>query len=122
MSAQDDDSIVQPHWTNKTQDKPVIIKLLDRDWSDIGSFSANKHESILDTAEKSGFDIGYSCRNGACFACACHVQSGYEHIDLGKFGYPLVDVDEGDCLTCIGGIMDDTRDKDGPIEITIKKF
>ena len=104
------------------KDQKVIIKLLDRDGTNMGSFEASKHESILDTAEKNNLDVGYSCRNGACFACACHVSSGYQYIDLGKFWYPLVDVDEWDCLTCIWGITDDARNSDDPVEITIKKF
>ena len=48
----------------------VMIRVLDRDGVDMGSFEASKHESILDTAEKNGIDIWYSCRSGACFACA----------------------------------------------------
>lgn len=102
--------------------KKVIITVLDRDDTKMGSFEASKYESILDTAEKNNLDIGYSCRNGACFACACHVSSGYPYIDLGKFWYPLVDIDEWDCLTCIGGISDDTWNNDNDVEITIKKF
>lgn len=103
------------------QKDQVMIHVQDRDGTTMWSFAASQHESILDTAEKHDIDIGYSCRSGACFACACHVKQGYEHIDMGKFGYPLVDVDEGDCLTCIGGISDDARSGE-PKEIIIKKF
>lgn len=87
----------------------------------MGSFEASKHESILDTAEKHNIDIGYSCRSGACFSCACHSKQWFEHIDLGKFGYPLVDVDEGDCLTCIAWVMDDAWSGEDK-EIIVKKF
>ncbi len=105
----------------KEEQSPVMIRVLDRDGSVLGSFAASQHESILDTAEKNNIDIGYSCRSGACFACACHVQQWQEYIDIGKFGYPLVDVEEEDCLTCIGWIMDDAR-SGSPKEIIIKKF
>lgn len=107
--------------THDRQDWKVVIRVIDRDGQDLWLFPASKHESILDTAEKHNIDIGYSCRSGACFACACHVQSGYPHIDIGKFGYPLVDVDEWDCLTCISGINDDAWDWPQK-EIIIKKF
>lgn len=107
--------------THHKSQATITIKVLDRDGSHLWSFPASRHESILDTAEKHNIDIWYSCRSGACFACACHVQWWMESIDLGKFGYPLVDVDEGDCLTCIGWVADDARDGDDK-EITIKKF
>lgn len=98
-----------------------IIHVLDRDGTKLWSFPASKHESILDSAEKHGIDIGYSCRSGACFACACHVEKWFSQIDIGKFGYPLVDVDEQDCLTCISGLMDEARWMEDN-EIVIKRF
>lgn len=118
-----DKTAISDLWEKPTieQKDQVVVRVQDRDGTTMWSFGASQHESILDTAEKHGIDIGYSCRSGACFACACHVKQGYEHIDMGKFGYPLVDVDEGDCLTCIGGISDDARSGE-PKEIIIKKF
>ena len=98
-----------------------MVHVLDRDGTELWSFPASKHESILDTAEKHWIDIWYSCRSGACFACACHVQKWFQQVDIGKFGYPLVDVDDGDCLTCISGLMDEARGMEWN-EIIIKKF
>ncbi len=105
----------------KIEEKQPMIRVIDRDGTELWSFPASKHESILDTAEKHGIDIGYSCRSGACFSCACHVQKWFQHVDIGKFGYPLVDVDEWDCLTCISGLMDEARGMEWD-EIVIKKF
>lgn len=110
---------IQTHNTNVNSDP--IIHVLDRDWSELWSFPASKHESILDTAEKHGIDIGYSCRSGACFACACHVKQWFPQVDIGKFGYPLVDVDEWDCLTCISWLMDEAWGMQWN-EIIIQKF
>ena len=102
-------------------DSQIIIKVVERDGTELGSFPASKHESILDTAEKHNIDIWYSCRSGACFSCACTVKKWFENIDIGKVGYPLVDVDEEDCLTCIAGINDDAWDGTAK-EILLKKF
>lgn len=105
----------------KVEEKQPIIRVLDRDGTELWSFPASKHESILDVAEKHGIDIWYSCRSGACFACACHVEKWFPQVDIGKFGYPLVDVDEWDCLTCISGLMDEARWMEWN-EIVVKKF
>lgn len=107
---------------NKLDEKTwPIITVIDNDGTELWSFPASKHESILDTAEKHGIDIGYSCRSGACFSCACHIQSNPADIDIGKFGYPLVDVDEGDCLACISGVVDEVWGMEWN-DIIIKKF
>jgi len=44
----------------------------------MGEFLADRHQSLLESAEAVGIDIGYSCRSGACYACACHVDQGLE--------------------------------------------
>lgn len=93
------------------------VKVLDRDGTDLGTFHMDHTKSILENAEDNNIDIWYSCRSGACFACGCHMISWKEHIDIGKFDIPLVDVEEEDCLTCIAWVE---KGFDG--EIVIKKF
>ncbi len=93
------------------------VTILDRDGSNLGSFHMDSKKSILENAEENGIDIWYSCRSGACFACWCHMIGGKQHIDIGKFDIPLVDVEEDDCLTCIAWVEENFSG-----EIVLKKF
>lgn len=93
------------------------VTILDRDGADLGNFHMDSKKSILENAEENGIDIWYSCRSGACFACWCHIVAGKEHIDIGKFDIPLVDVEEDDCLSCISWVDDNFNG-----EIILKKF
>gem|GEM_PF-2484921 len=69
---------------------------------------ADRHQSLLESAEAAGIDIGYSCRSGACYSCMCKVQKGLDGVDIGQFGVPLIDLeDEEDVLTCVAGIRDE---------------
>lgn len=73
-------------------------------------------------AEDQNFEIPSSCRSGACFVCAAKVLKGAECIDIGKMGVPLVDIDEDQILTCIGGIKSECF-KDGKVhEVVLEKL
>ena len=53
------------------------ITLKDPQGEVLGSFECADDEYILEAAEEAGYcDINYSCRAGACSACACKVESG----------------------------------------------
>jgi len=89
------------------QTSQVHVTVQDHDGSVMGEFLADRHQSLLESAEAVGIDIGYSCRSGACYACACHVDQGLEWLDIGQFGIPLVDLEEEDVLTCVCGVRDE---------------
>jgi CDP-4-dehydro-6-deoxyglucose reductase/3-phenylpropionate/trans-cinnamate dioxygenase ferredoxin reductase subunit len=40
------------------------------------AFACNGDETLLDAAERAGYAIPYSCRKGACNACACPLLAG----------------------------------------------
>jgi len=53
------------------------ITLKDPQGEVLGSFECPDDSYILEAAEEAGYcDINYSCRAGACSACACKVESG----------------------------------------------
>ena len=90
-------------WQSQTQ---VTVK--DHDGTVMWQFMADRHQSLLESAEAADIDIGYSCRSGACYACACKVEKGLEWVDIGQFGVPLVDLEEEeDILTCVAGVRDE---------------
>ena len=84
------------------------IKLLNHEWKEEWSFSVSEEDierySILELAENKWLNIWYSCRSGACVSCSCKVISWQDNIDIGKMEIPLIDVDQGDILTCCAGL------------------
>jgi ferredoxin len=76
----------------------------------------------LDIAEKNGIDIPFSCRTGACFACACTIKEGMEHVDLGLLGMPLVDVEDDQCLSCIAGVKKQVFSQPGFHRVVLQKL
>tara|TARA_B100001996_G_scaffold87266_1_gene64597 strand:+ start:5220 stop:5522 length:303 start_codon:yes stop_codon:yes gene_type:complete len=53
------------------------ITLKDTEGVELGTFDCAEDSYILEAAEEAGYcDINYSCRAGACSACACKVESG----------------------------------------------
>lgn len=99
----------------------VTIKITDEAGNITMSFPASKERSISEDAEKAGFEIPTSCRAGACFVCAGRVKSGLECVDIGKISVPLIDIDDDQVLTCVGGIYDRCFDDGGCHEVVIQK-
>ena len=95
------------------------VKLLNHEWEEEWSFSVSEEDidrySILELAENQWLNIWYSCRSGACVSCSCKVISWEENIDIGKMEIPLIDVDQGDILTCCAWL------KNTKWQITIQK-
>lgn len=78
-----------------SKEKPeIVVHVVDREQQPLGSFVYDHHMSLLEAAEKNNISIGYSCRSGACFACACHVVVGADLVDVGRRDMPLVDVEK----------------------------
>ena len=61
--------------------------------------------SILDMLEQKGFELPYSCRAGACTSCCCGVSDGMDILDQNKAGEVIIDLEEDEFLTCIGGFQ-----------------
>lgn len=108
--------------TKNTQWGQTQVTVHDNDGTVMWQFMADRHQSLLESAESVGIDIGYSCRSGACYACACTVQEGMQGLDIGQFGVPLVDLEEEDVLTCVAGIRDERWMDWQNHEVSITKF
>ncbi|MGH3952046.1 MAG: 2Fe-2S iron-sulfur cluster-binding protein [Pseudonocardiaceae bacterium] len=62
-------------------------------------FSWPRHKKLLDFLLERGLDAPYSCREGACSACACRIVSGEVKM-LHNEVLESVDLDEGIILAC----------------------
>lgn len=81
----------------------ITIKLRDPsgNWH---TFQGEDKSSITEQCEKHGIDSPFACKAGACTVCACKVVSWGEHLVQNKFWEKLVDTDDDQFLTCIGGL------------------
>lgn len=86
------------------------MTIQDVDGATLGSFEANDRDSFFQMAQESGLELPVSCCSGACFVCACKIIQGGKCIDQGKLSVPLVDVEEDQVLTCVGGVMESCFD------------
>lgn len=75
--------------------------------------------SIVDMAERQGLEFPYSCRSGACFTCCATVDSWGERLEQNKTGEQLIDIEEGEFLSCIGGCKKEAYDQEGEVEIEL---
>ncbi|MEZ2229228.1 2Fe-2S iron-sulfur cluster-binding protein [Microcoleus sp.] len=80
---------------------------------------------ILQNVENQGVDLPYSCRNGACTACAVRVKSGELHqpeamglsVELQKQGYALL------CVSYPRSNMEvETQDEDEVYELQFGRY
>lgn len=70
----------------------------------VHQFQGKEHKSFVQMAEDVGIELPVSCCSGACFVCACRIKDGIDNVDIAKLSVPLVDIDEDQVLSCIGGI------------------
>lgn len=81
----------------------ITIKLKDisGNWH---TFQGDSKSSITEQCEKQGIDSPFACRAGACTTCACRVKSGAESLVQNRFGEKLIETDDDQFLSCIGGL------------------
>ncbi len=84
----------------------IIIK--DDQGKDSSTFIANKDESIGSQAQDAGSPIPFSCGVGACRTCVCKVEKGMEFINPEAISPQHIEVEDGEILTCIAGLKEDT--------------
>ena len=74
----------------------------DLDPDDFGGFVVDPGETILEAAEKRGYDWPYACRGGACANCAVILKSGEIAMPGDHILPDDVVAEDGVRLTCVG--------------------
>ena len=69
---------IDPTTSTQSGQSTTHVTVEDHDGTIMGQFLADRHQSLLESAEGAGIDIGYSCRSGACYSCMCKVQKGLD--------------------------------------------
>ncbi len=89
------------------------------------TFTVPEDEYILRSIEKQGFQIPFSCRNGACTTCAVRVLSGHLEqpeamglsVELQKQGYALL------CVSHAKSDLEvETQDEDEVYELQFGRY
>lgn len=88
------------------------IQWVNENWEITSQSEIDSMESIMNFVEKVWFNIPSACRAGACFACACKVNSWEECLDQEKYWSKLIDTVPWEFLSCIGGIKDEYLEDD----------
>lgn len=88
-------------------DTNVIVEILDAHGNVEASFTPHIGQSFVEAADDSNVIMPTSCCAGACFTCACRIIEWQDDIDIGLLSVPLVDIDDDQVLTCIGGLKDE---------------
>src|SRR5699024_9065052 len=63
------------------------------------TFSWDGKQVLLDMLRENGLDAPFSCRQGACSACACRIESGEVTMQRNEI-LEQQDLDEGIVLAC----------------------
>ncbi|MBW3585010.1 MAG: 2Fe-2S iron-sulfur cluster binding domain-containing protein [Cyanobacteria bacterium 0813] len=101
------------------------IKIHNRQTGDRHTVQVPEDRYILQSAENQGVELPFSCRNGACTACAVRVKSGELHqpeamglsVELQKEGYALL------CVSYPrSNIEVETQDEDEVYELQFGRY
>jgi ferredoxin len=89
----------------------ITIRVTDIEWKE-HTFLVDEdaNESIIDIAEQQWVYLPFSCRSGACYSCCAEVSSGKAYLDPNKTWEQLIDIEENEFLTCIGGCSSEAFD------------
>lgn len=82
----------------------VTVIVQDAQGEEVLRYKANPEDTIIEQAEANGVDIPFACRAGACLSCVATVKEGMEHLMQNMKGDKLIETDEDQFLTCIGGV------------------
>ena len=65
------------------------------------TFAAPASLPLLEAAQRAGFDLPSSCRNGTCRSCICHLSSGQVVYRIEWPGLSAEEKQEGYILPCV---------------------
>lgn len=88
-------------------DTTVRVDIVDHNGTVEASFTPKPGQSFVDAADEIGYEMSVSCCAGACYTCACRIVQGQEDVDTSLVSEPLIDIEEEQVLTCIGGLRDE---------------
>jgi ferredoxin len=100
-----------------------MIKIIvqNTDWSELGSFEAEKWKLITEMAQSHDVEIPFSCGAGACGLCLCEVVEWRELINGSFLQHPLMEIHENEVLTCISAVKDEYFEKEGDFVVILKR-
>jgi ferredoxin len=82
----------------------VTVRIVDGNMQELTKFVADQYKSFTQMAEHAGYEMPVSCCSGACMVCACRIIEGSEYVDPTTVSVPLIDVDDDQVLSCVGGV------------------
>lgn len=101
------------------------IQVRDRSSGKSHTFQVPEDRYILQSAEKQGVELPFSCRNGACTTCAVRVSSG-EIYQPEAIGLSLELQSQGYALLCVSYARSDleveTQDEDEVYELQFGRY
>ena len=101
------------------------IRILDRSSGESYTLQVPQDRYILQSAEKQGVELPFSCRNGACTTCAVRVLSG-EIAQPEAIGLSLELQSQGYALLCVSYARSDleveTQDEDEVYELQFGQY
>jgi len=100
----------------------VKITVQDSSGTVLGIFMAEEGKTIAQMAEEHNIDIPISCGAWACFVCAVKVIKGKEFMHQNMISSPLIDLEENQFLTCIGGVKSEHIHGNELKEIILEKI
>ncbi len=100
----------------------VHVEIIDNQGGLIWSFLAEDEKSFHQMAMDHDIELPVSCCSGACFVCACKVIKWLELVDVGKISVPLVDVEQDQLLSCVGGVISSALQDGGYHKIVLQKL
>jgi len=101
------------------------IRIHDRSLSEIHTLQVPEDRYILQSAERQGVGLPFSCRNGACTTCAVRVRSG-EIYQPEAMGLSPQLREQGYALLCVSYPRSDleveTQDEDEVYELQFGRY
>ncbi|MGL5060713.1 MAG: 2Fe-2S iron-sulfur cluster-binding protein [Microcoleus sp.] len=105
--------------------RSYTIKIHNRQTGDRSTVQVPEDRYILHSAENQGVELPFSCRNGACTACAVRVKSG-ELYQPEAMGLSVELQKEGYALLCVSyprsNLEVETQDEDEVYELQFGRY